>query len=75
MASIWHNDEKPGYDKGKADTSFSKWRVLVMERTAQLTGKDENDAVTRMRHYGQKQMGLDFDGGMTAEQLASRLAQ
>jgi len=75
MASIWHNDEKPGYLKGKAHTSYSKWRVLVMERTAQLTGLSENDAVTRMHTYGQKQMGLDFDKGVTAEELAQKLAQ
>lgn len=73
MASIWHNDETPGYDKGKAHTSFSKWRVLVMERAGQLLGS-EDEAVLKMHDYGLRQLGLDYDGGVTAEDLATKLA-
>lgn len=73
MASIWHHDETPGYDKGKAHTSFSKWRVLVMERAGQLIGS-EDDAVLKMHAYGLRQLGLDYDQGVTAEDLAVKLA-
>lgn len=74
MASIWHHDETPGYDKGKAETSFSKWRVLVMERAGQLIGS-EDEAVQKMHAYGLRQLGLDYDANVTAEALAAKLAE
>lgn len=75
MASIWHNDEQPGYDKGKAHTSFSKWRVLVMDRTAELIGGNWMQARDRMHLYGLNQLGIDYDDNLTAEDLAQKLAQ
>lgn len=75
QASIWHKDETPGYDKAKADTTFSKWRVLVMERLAQKTEAGEDDAVQRMHGYSLRQLGLDYDKGVTAEQLVDKLAK
>lgn len=74
MASIWHNDETPGFDKSKKDLGFNRWRILVMQRTAELTGKDEDDAVQKLHGYGLKDLGLDYDRGVTAEELATKLA-
>lgn len=73
-ANIWHQDETPGYDKGKKDTSFSKWRVLVMERAGQLMPGGEDAAVLKMHDYSLRQLGLDYDQGVTAEELAAKLA-
>lgn len=74
-ASIWHKDETPGYDKGKADVGFSRWRVLVMESTAEQAGIDEADAVSLMHSYGLQQMGLDYEDGMTAQALGAKLSR
>lgn len=73
-ASIWHNSETPGYDKGKAHTSFSKWRLLVVERLVELSGMSEDDAILVLHDYGRLQQGLDYDKGLTAEQVATEIA-
>lgn len=75
MASIWHNDEDAGYDKAKKDVGFTRWRVLVMERTAQLTGLGEDDAVSRINARGLHDFGLDYDKGVTAEEMAAILVR
>ena len=77
MASvnIWHRDETPGYDKGKKDLGFNRWRILVMERTAQLTEAGEQDAVARLQAYGLHNLGVDYDEGVTAETLSAKLSK
>lgn len=74
-ASIWHKDEVPGFDKGKADVGFSRWRVLVMESTAEKGNFDTSVAVSRMHAYGLKKMGLDYENGVTAEALGQQLSK
>jgi hypothetical protein len=72
--SIWHTDEIQGYDLGKAETSFTKWRVLIMERLAEIWNVDEMVAVRRINEHGLHALGLDYDQGLTAEQVAQNLA-
>ena len=73
--NIWAKDETPGYDKGKKDLGFNRWRILIMERTAQLTELGEDDAVQRLHLYGLKDLGIDYDTGVTAESLSQKLAK
>jgi len=75
MNNIWHNEETPGYEKGKAHTSFSKWRVLVVDRTSELTGAGDDDSVARLHRYGKAQLGIAYEDNMTAEELAQILAR
>lgn len=74
-ANIWAKDETPGYDKGKKDLGFNRWRILIMERTAQLTENGEDDAVQRIHSYGLHQLGVDYDSGVTAEDLSQKLSK
>lgn len=74
MANIWHNSETPGFDKGKREVGFTRWRVLVMQRTAELTELGEDDAVKRIHDYGLAQLGIAYDGNTTAEDLAQTLS-
>jgi hypothetical protein len=74
-ASIWHRDETPGYDKGKKDVGFTRWRVLIMERLAEKTEAGQDDAVSRIHSYGLRDLGLDYEKGVTAEDLATKLAK
>lgn len=74
MASIWHNTETPGFDKNKSNVGFTRWRVLVMQRTAELTGLGEDDAVKRIHDYGLAQLGVDYDSNITAEDLSQTLS-
>ena len=74
-ASIWHSNETPGYDRSKKDIGFHRWRILIMERTAQLTENGESDAVQRLHKYGLQALGIDYDTGVTAEQLADKLSK
>lgn len=73
--SIWSKDETPGYEKGKADLGFNRWRILVMERTAQITEAGEDDAVQRLHQYGLTGLGIDYDNNVTAETLSQRLSK
>lgn len=73
--NIWSKDETPGYDKAKKDLGFNRWRILVMERTAQLTQAGEEDAVARLHAYGLQDLGINYDDGMTAETLSQTLAK
>jgi hypothetical protein len=75
MANIWeiHNAESP--HQGKAQTSFTKWRVLAYDRIQELTGLSEHDAGMRLHNRGLHQLGLDYDSGMTADQLAIELTR
>lgn len=73
--SIWSKDETPGFDKGKADLGFNRWRILIMERTAALTELGEDDAVQRLHGYGLHDLGVDYDTGVTAEALSQKLAK
>lgn len=73
-ANIWHQEETPGYDKCKREMGFNRWRILVVERTAQLTGIDEDDAVQRLHAYGLNALGLDYENLVTAEDLSQKLA-
>lgn len=75
MASIWSKDETPGYDKGKADLGFHRWRILAIERLDQLTQAGEDDAIARLHQYGLQDLGINYDDGVTAEALASKLSK
>jgi hypothetical protein len=75
QASIWHRDETPGYDKGKKDLGFTRWRVLVMERTSQLAEITETEAVQRLHQYGLHDLGLDYEAGRTAEDVSTQLSR
>ena len=72
--NIWHRDETPGFDKTKREMGFNRWRILVVERTAQLTGNGTDDAVQRLHAYGLKALGLDYENLVTAEDLSQKLA-
>jgi hypothetical protein len=73
--NIWHRDETPGFDKGKKDLGFNRWRILIMERTAELTQAGEQDAVQRLHQYGLQNLGIDYDSGVTAEDLSAKLSK
>lgn len=73
--NIWHREETPGYDKGKKDLGFNRWRILIMERVAQLTEAGEDDAVQRIQAYGLHDLGVDYDSGVTAQELADKLSK
>jgi hypothetical protein len=70
--NIWHSSETPGYHKTKANMGFNRWRILIVERTDQLTSRD--DAVSRLHQYGLKQLGLDYENQVTAEEVSQKLA-
>ena len=70
--NIWRHDEIQGYDRSKVDTVWSKWRMLVIERLEQMGVKD---AVNRLNSEGLQRLGLDYDHGLTAEEVAQRLAE
>lgn len=72
--SIWAQETLQGYNVGKADTSFTKWRVLIMDRLAEIWSVDQEVAVRRLHQHGLYQLGIDFDNGVTAEDLAQKLA-
>ena len=45
-----------------------------MQRTAELTGLGEDDAVKRINDYGLAQLGIAYDGNTTAEDLSQTLS-
>lgn len=75
MPSIWSDSgtTESNYGLTKNETSFSKWRVLTMERLAQVAEIDEDDAVARIALYGLEQLGLDYDRNVSAEEMAQKL--
>jgi hypothetical protein len=73
--NIWESKESNTYGQGKAETTFTKWRVLAMDRIAELTGLGQDDAAMRLHNRTLRQLGLDYDSGMTAEELAQELAR
>lgn len=75
MTNIWETNQTDSYNQGKSQTSFTKWRVLVMDRVAELTGRGQEGAVQRLHERRLHQLGLDYDSGMTAEELAQEIAK
>lgn len=71
MASIWHNEETPGFDKSKKDTSFSKWRMIVIEKMV-ADGVDRDDALDRLQSFTLTEIGLAYDSNTTAEEMAAK---
>ena len=70
--NIWRHDEIPGYNRTKANTVWSRWRILVIERLGELGVKN---SVERLNSEGLQRLGLDYDYGLTAEEVAQRLAE
>lgn len=73
-ANIWHHNEVPGYDRNKSNIGFNRWRILILERVAQITLLGQDDAVARLHDYGLEQLGCDYDDQVTAEEISQKLA-
>jgi hypothetical protein len=71
MASIWHSEETPGFDKSKKNTSFSKWKMIVVEKLV-TDGVDRDEALDRLQSFTLVEIGLNYDNNMTAEEMAAK---
>ena len=73
--NLWADTTKSGETRTKANTSFTKWRLLVVEAISSLTGAGDQDSANRVAKYGLEQFGLAYDDHRSVEDMARELAQ